>query len=383
MTDTTQDLAQEAREKARPTQGEPEASGEGEVPFRGFVVWWREDGNGDYRDPKVWCYADVEEAASAARNLNRRGNLAILAVPSRPEPAALASPEPGGESRSDGAHADRERIVRERDQVIPGVFRCAKCGLVLNAVALNAQDGTTAPDTNPQRCPNGCGPMWPETYKAAYHDLMKQCEAMANELAQFRAPSGEGEAYARRSVIAMNRLISLMARAYGEEGFPGAPEFVRRAMSYAADLHLGLREWSPDVPNRAEDEILAALRSEASSSTTADPAIADALDAAQRVLDGLRHYTDPDDVTREWYEIDDLAAVDALRQALATQEPVGPSTPAALAHLDDCDDYDGEERFCFTCYNYRWIVVCPDDLCRGGNGCMHGDGEIPCPDCNP
>ncbi|HEX7050057.1 MAG TPA: hypothetical protein VF188_07660 [Longimicrobiales bacterium] len=40
-------------------------------------------------------------------------------------------------------------------------------------------------------------------------------------------------------------------------------------------------------------------------------------EAAQRVLDGLRHYTDPDDVTREWYEIDDLAAVDALRQALA------------------------------------------------------------------
>lgn len=39
--------------------------------------------------------------------------------------------------------------------------------------------------------------------------------------------------------------------------------------------------------------------------------------------------------------------------------------------------------YCFRCYNAGWLVTCIDDLCRNGGGCMHGDGEEPCPDCNP
>lgn len=53
------------------------------------------------------------------------------------------------------------------------------------------------------------------------------------------------------------------------------------------------------------------------------------------------------------------------------------------------DDYvggDGEDDFydfggCNTCGGEGVIVVCIDDMCRGAGECMHGDGEIPCPDC--
>lgn len=36
---------------------------------------------------------------------------------------------------------------------------------------------------------------------------------------------------------------------------------------------------------------------------------------------------------------------------------------------------------CNTCGGEGFIVVCIDDMCRGAGECMHGDGEIPCPDC--
>lgn len=37
---------------------------------------------------------------------------------------------------------------------------------------------------------------------------------------------------------------------------------------------------------------------------------------------------------------------------------------------------------CHKCMGEGWIVVCPDDVCRGSGECMHGDdGETLCPIC--
>lgn len=36
---------------------------------------------------------------------------------------------------------------------------------------------------------------------------------------------------------------------------------------------------------------------------------------------------------------------------------------------------------CNTCGGAGFIVVCIDDMCRGCGECIHGDGEIPCPEC--
>ena len=53
---------------------------------------------------------------------------------------------------------------------------------------------------------------------------------------------------------------------------------------------------------------------------------------------------------------------------------------------DEVDDdggypYDDEDPYCHRCDNKGTIIVCVDDLCRGAGECMHGDGEIVCPDC--
>jgi hypothetical protein len=50
---------------------------------------------------------------------------------------------------------------------------------------------------------------------------------------------------------------------------------------------------------------------------------------------------------------------------------------------DDDYDYDdyAEPAPCWRC-DEGVVVTCPDDLCRGQGSCMHGDGEIVCPECH-
>lgn len=45
------------------------------------------------------------------------------------------------------------------------------------------------------------------------------------------------------------------------------------------------------------------------------------------------------------------------------------------------EDYD-EPSFCNTCNNQGYIIECIDDLCANSNHCIHGDGEVSCPDCD-
>ncbi len=46
---------------------------------------------------------------------------------------------------------------------------------------------------------------------------------------------------------------------------------------------------------------------------------------------------------------------------------------------DYFDDEDGE--WCDACDELGMYVICVDDLCHSGSGCIHGDGEIICPYC--
>lgn len=55
-------------------------------------------------------------------------------------------------------------------------------------------------------------------------------------------------------------------------------------------------------------------------------------------------------------------------------------TGIARDDLDEDDRYESDDSsYCYTCYNTGTIITCPDDLCQ--DGCIHGDGEEPCPDC--
>ncbi len=51
----------------------------------------------------------------------------------------------------------------------------------------------------------------------------------------------------------------------------------------------------------------------------------------------------------------------------------------------DEDEYDEDEYEsyggCSRCNGKGVIVICFDDQCRGAGECIHGDGEMVCPDC--
>jgi len=60
--------------------------------------------------------------------------------------------------------------------------------------------------------------------------------------------------------------------------------------------------------------------------------------------------------------------------------------PDCLADPCDCDDpdwddWDDRAGGCNTCGGSGTVIACIDDLCRGSGECIHGDGEIICPDC--
>ena len=48
---------------------------------------------------------------------------------------------------------------------------------------------------------------------------------------------------------------------------------------------------------------------------------------------------------------------------------------------EDSDEFDWRElSMCQTCYGQG--VDCCDDLCANTDRCIHGDGEITCPECH-
>lgn len=48
----------------------------------------------------------------------------------------------------------------------------------------------------------------------------------------------------------------------------------------------------------------------------------------------------------------------------------------------DFDDFDDDDDdYCDRCNEVGMYVICVDDLCHSGTGCIHGDGEIVCPYC--
>lgn len=47
------------------------------------------------------------------------------------------------------------------------------------------------------------------------------------------------------------------------------------------------------------------------------------------------------------------------------------------------DEDDGDSGGCYNCGGRGYFVDCIDDLCHGGDECIHGDPPSPCRACNP
>jgi hypothetical protein len=69
-----------------------------------------------------------------------------------------------------------------------------------------------------------------------------------------------------------------------------------------------------------------------------------------------------------------LTAVDGISVSVHTPELPHDEPDAEREYSDE---FDG----CSRCDGSGVILVCMDDMCHGAGECMHGDGEIACPQC--
>lgn len=72
-----------------------------------------------------------------------------------------------------------EGRVNMSGDFVPGVMRCAKCNFVLHRVNLHVfSGGFSAGDNKSAPCPNGCGPLWPMTWRQQAEELQERGEEL-------------------------------------------------------------------------------------------------------------------------------------------------------------------------------------------------------------
>lgn len=93
------------------------------------------------------------------------------------------------------------------ENLVPGVMRCAKCEFQLVRTNLYVNSGTTGPgDSKTEPCPNGCGPLWPVTWKQWAEEAQKTAERFFEEAKAERAKLDEMAMLVRRLVHSLKRI---------------------------------------------------------------------------------------------------------------------------------------------------------------------------------
>ncbi|HGA3353870.1 TPA: ead/Ea22-like family protein [Enterobacter hormaechei] len=95
----------------------------------------------------------------------------------------------------DELEAKDKRIAELSSAVIaPGVMRCAGCGFVLTKNNISMSAGAiTAGDSKTEPCPNGCGPLWPVTWKEQAIQFRDDSEQWFEKLQEARQRIAELE----------------------------------------------------------------------------------------------------------------------------------------------------------------------------------------------
>ena len=101
----------------------------------------------------------------------------------------------------------------KRTDLVPGVMRCAKCEfqLVRQILAVNLGE-VFAGDSKTEPCPNGCGPLWPVTWKQYAEQAMDAAETMADRAfaAEKEVKQLRGELAQHPDDVAVDALTALM-----------------------------------------------------------------------------------------------------------------------------------------------------------------------------
>lgn len=125
----------------------------------------------------------------------------------------------------DELESAEKRIAEQQSAIIaPGIMRCAGCGFVLTKNSINMAAGTiTAGDSKTEPCPNGCGPLWPVTWKEQALQMRDDSEQWFIELQQ-----------------AKNRIAELEARTVKLPEYRNSPDMHTKQFYEAIGFNQGL-----------------------------------------------------------------------------------------------------------------------------------------------
>jgi hypothetical protein len=131
--------------------------------------------------------------------------------------------------------------VNERGEVVPGAMRCAKCNFRLQRNNMYMQSGTIGPgDNNTEPCPNGCGPLWPVTWKEdalegdkRLMELFEENQKLKAALQHTPQPSPQSDMVAvPREVMGRVRELLLHADAGFDTPYPSIQEALSMLQPY-------------------------------------------------------------------------------------------------------------------------------------------------------
>lgn len=86
--------------------------------------------------------------------------------------------------------SELEAVKADRDKFkyCPGVMRCAKCEFQLLKSVINMSSGSvTAGNSDPEKCPNGCGPLWRVSWEEYANQHYEAAEKYFFEAKELRA----------------------------------------------------------------------------------------------------------------------------------------------------------------------------------------------------
>ncbi|WP_024529642.1 hypothetical protein [Serratia fonticola] len=102
--------------------------------------------------------------------------------------------------------------------LVPGVLHCAKCQFQLTKTNLYMATGTTGPgDNKTEPCPNGCGPLWPVTWKQWAIDELKSAGQRLRRPARLPDPIGWKPPSGRNVLLESEVIQKLLEQGFNVE----------------------------------------------------------------------------------------------------------------------------------------------------------------------
>lgn len=134
---------------------------------------------------------------------------------------------------------------------VPGMMHCAKCNFTLTRRTICAQSGDVGTGSNEtETCPNGCGPLWPYTWRKLCDDFEKRFDQELVQRAEDDKTIKALAAALQKNYDTFCQYAKLHAAKDTDEG----SEKAHRNLDLAAEIRKTLTDNAPRIKQAQEEK---------------------------------------------------------------------------------------------------------------------------------